>query len=121
MENIEQTKSKPKPKIQKIKFFELIQKNFAAIGIDPNLIDQSHPFNEKISLSFLIITLSLTCNLMYTICEAKTFAEYTKSIFMCSITAIIFVDSVILLLNVTQLFNLIEGLENFANTRECQC
>lgn len=114
MENSEQTK--PKPKIRKIKIFELTQKNFASIGIDASLMAQPYPFNDKILFDFLILISSIVCHLMFTFCEAKTFSEYVRSIYMFSLATLTILILVIVILNVTKIFNLIEGAENLANT-----
>lgn len=116
MANCQQIEPEPKPKKQKIKILELTQKNFATIGIHPNLVDQSYPFNGKNLLLFLLLTSSVICNLMYVIREAKTFDEYTQSVYMLSFAILTAIGSVSLLWNVTELFNLINGFENLANT-----
>lgn len=118
MENFEQTEltPTPKPKIQKLKIFKLTQKNFAAVGISPSLIDQPHPLNEKIVWGFLILTLSIICNLMYIIGEAKTIVEYTQSFYMFCFAAITIIAWAITLRNGAKLFRLINGFENFVNT-----
>lgn len=109
--------SKPiEPKIQKIQILELTQKNFAAIGIAPDLVHQSYPFNRKIFWGFLVLILSLSCNSMYAFREAKTFSEYTQSTHMLSMAVLFALILVVLLLSATQLFNIIDGLENLANT-----
>lgn len=118
MENLQQIepKPKPKPKIRKIRIFRLTQKNFAAVGISRNLVDQPYPFNQTILLGFLILMSSLICNLVYTFCKSKTFAEHTQSTYMCSCAAVIIFTLIFVLLNVNEFFNLISGLENLANT-----
>lgn len=115
MENSEQKNTKPRPK-QKIKILELARENFAAIGISPILVDQPYSFNRKILFGFLILTSSFICNLMYIIRGAKTFAEYTQSIYMFSVPALLTLVWLAILRNVTNLINFTNGLENLANT-----
>lgn len=107
--------SQQKPKKRKLKIFKLTKKNFAAIGISPELVNHPYPFNVRILLGLLILMASVTCNLLYIICEAKTFAEYTQSIYTFSLAAVITLGLVIVLLNVAELFNLINGFENLVN------
>lgn len=114
MENSEGTTSKSQT--LKLKVFHVIQKNFAAVGFSSNLVTQQYPFNKKIFMGILILSTSVICNLMYIFREAKTFAEYNQSIYMCSLAAAIIFASVIILLNVKKLFNLIKVCENVANT-----
>lgn len=128
MEKTEQTKPKsesgthpkPKPKLRtpKLKIFQLIQKNFAIVGIDPNLVTQPYPVNSKILLGFLILTASVICNLMYTLREATTYAEYSHSIYMFSFAVAIFVALVIILLNAKKLFSFINDCESLLNSGE---
>lgn len=110
-----------KPKIQKTEIFKLTLKNFAAVGFTPDLKYQPYPLNEKILLGFLILISSIICNdLMYIIREAKTFVEYTQSIYMFSLAAIITLVFVTILLNVSELFNFISGVESLINTSKQQ-
>lgn len=120
MANSKQKEPKPKEKIQKIRILELIQKNFAAMGVHPNLAMQMYPLNDTILWGFLILTCSVMCNLMYTLREAKTFADYTQSIYMLSLAALLIPILVITLLNVDKLFNLVNELEKLANTGKWQ-
>lgn len=101
-----------------MQLFQLIQNNFAAVGISWNLVAQPYPVNGKISLGFFILIISVICNLMYIVREAKTFAEYTQSIHMCSVATLILFALVIVLLNVKKLFNLINGCQKIVNTSE---
>lgn len=116
MENSEETKPELQKKLSKVKIFQLLRESLVATGINPTLATQTYPINWKISMGFLILILSVICNLMYTLYEAETFAEYTQSAYMGSLAAVIFLDLVIILLNVTKLFDLIDGSGNLANT-----
>lgn len=113
-------KSAPKPKIQKTEILRLTLKNFAAVGFTPDLIDQPYSLNRKILLGFLLLTSSIICNSMYTIREAQTFGEYTQSIYMFSLAALITLVFVTILLNVTELFSFISGVECLINTSKHQ-
>lgn len=115
MENSEQKNTKPRPE-QKIKILELARENFAAIGISPILVDQPYSFNRKNLFGFLILTSSFICNLMYIIRGAKTSAEYTQSIYMFSVAALLTLVWLAILWNVTNLINFTYGLENLAKT-----
>lgn len=118
MEYHGQTKSKSQ--MRKLKIFQLNQKNFAAIGLNSAVVAQQYAFNEKLLLGILILIFSGTCNLMYTVCEAKTFSEYTQSIYMCSLTTLISLVLLIVIFNVKKLFGFVNDCENFANTSESE-
>lgn len=98
------------------KVFQLTQKYFATAGIVPNLAIQPYPLNGKISIGFLLLGSSLICNFKYTFYEARTFVEYTQSIYMCSIAALIIFALVIIILKVEKLFEFINGCEKLINT-----
>ena len=116
MEKSNQTKSESS--MPKLKIFKLIQKNFKVVGIEPSLVAQKYPINRKILVGFLMLSFSFIWNLMTILYEANTFVEYTQSIYTCSLAALIFLALVILLLNVTKMFNLIDGCSKFANLSE---
>lgn len=102
--------------LPKLKVLQLVQKNFASIGIVPSLMFQTCPLNSKVLLGFLMLGLALICHSMFTFIEAKTFAEYNQSIFISSITAIIISALLIVILNVEKLFALLNGCESIVNT-----
>lgn len=104
--------------LPKLKVFQLIQKNFASVGIVSNLAIQPYPMNKKIAYDFLILVLAFFCNFTYAFCEAKTFIEYIQSIFMISITIIVNFSLLTLIFNVEKLFGIINGCENIVNTSQ---
>lgn len=114
MEITEQASSMSK--LSKIMVFQLLQKNFAAIGISRNLVDQKYPLNWKILLGFFALTLFFISNLMYTIREAKTFTEYNQSMYMSAITVTNICGLLIVVLSAAKFFNLIDGFGNLSNT-----
>lgn len=103
-------------KLPKMKIFQLTQKNFATVGVNPHLSLQSYPFNAKILTGFLITSLCLICNFMFAFFEAKTFIEYTQSVYIGSCAAIVIFALVVIVLNVKKLFQLISDCENISNT-----
>lgn len=101
-----------------MKILQLVQKNFATLGVSPNLSLQPYPFNTKIIIGFVTLSLSLSCNLVFAISEAKTFTEQTQSIYMVSLTVLIMFALTIIILKVNKLFCLIDDCENLVNTSE---
>lgn len=102
----------------KIRVLQLMQKNLNTIGIVRDLVDQPYPLNVKILLGFLTVISSFFCNLMFTVREAKTFAEYTESVYMSSLAALIILALIIYLFNIAKLYSLRDGFEYLANTSE---
>lgn len=68
-------------KIVEMKILQLIEKNLMIFG------SPEHPFNNRNLLSLFTFILSIISACIYFFCKAKTFLEYTNSIFM--ITALI--------------------------------
>lgn len=108
----------PKPKLLKMRVFQLTQVHFAGAGITANLAIKSNRVNVKILNGFLIIGSSVACSLMYTFFEANTFAEYTQSIYAGSLAALIFTALAIIMFNVKKLFKLIKTCGRIVNMRE---
>lgn len=102
----------------KIKIFHLIRKNFATAGISPELVSQTFPINWKIFMGFSSLMVGIYAVCVYIFNDAKTFVEYTQSIYICSMAILIFAALTITLLNVKKLFNFIEFYDRIAKTGE---
>ena len=102
----------------KLMIFKLIQKNFKVVGIESSLVEQKYPFNRKILVGFLMVSISFLWNVMSTLYEAKTFVEYTQLIYMCSLAALIILALAIVLFNVVKMFSLIDKGEYLTNLCE---
>lgn len=109
MENYEQ-------KQPKLKILQLVQKYFANVGISPILAAQPYPFNGKLVMGSATLVLYVICSLMDLFYNDKTFAENMVTICMCSLAALIFFTLMILILNVEELFRIINDFETIVNT-----
>lgn len=74
-----------------MKLFQLVQKNFAALGIHSNQSKQK--FDHKILLGFFLFGSTLILSVIYVLREAKTLFEYARCIsiifvFICLITSL---------------------------------
>lgn len=96
----------------KIECFPLLRMNYASLGVGPNL----SPFNTKNFIAFSKLTVYFICNVLYSCFEAKTFIEYTQSIYMSSSTALATSALAIAILSVKKLFQVISDCEILANT-----
>lgn len=101
-----------------MKVFQTTQKHFATAGITSNLVLQSYPLNGRIFLGFLMLSLAIICSLLYTFNEAKTFSEFTESIFMTALAALVILVLLIIIFVIEKLFRLIGTCENIVNTSE---
>lgn len=103
-------------KKSEIKMFRSVQKNFGTIGIGPNRAMQSHPFDAKILIHSMALSLGFIGTLMYTVIDAKTFLEFTQSIYVSSSIFFGAVIFVVLILNASELFELINDCECLIST-----
>lgn len=90
------------------------------MGIDRKLLIQSCPLNVKILLGFLMLIFGTFCDLMYVIYDAKTFAEYTQTIYASSLGFLIFFALLVILFKVDELFAFMDDCNSIVNTRGCQ-
>lgn len=111
--------TKQKHTSSKLKIYQVIQKNFATLGICPNLTMQPYPINGKIFIGFQILISGIYFLLMYIFNDAQTFIEYTQTIYICSCATLMSIAFIIILINVEKLFNLINNCEKVINTRMC--
>lgn len=66
-----------------MKFFQSTQTNWLILGVSPN----HYPFNAKILMGFLFLSVGLILSLMFIFLDANEFLEYSNAI---SVTAAIF-------------------------------
>lgn len=107
-----------KSKLPKIKIFQRSQKYFETLGINPGLMIQLFPFNQKIVFKYLVYGCQLASNVAFALHEVKSFWEYIQSIFLCSISIFAATILSILIFRVDILFQYIASFENIVNTGE---
>lgn len=117
MKNSERKHQTTRP-IPKMTILQLTQKNFATIGVSPNLPLQPYPINAKIAIGFLMLASYFICYLVYWCFEATKLIEYMRSIYMASVAFVIILYVVVIILNVEEMFQLINNCENLVNTRK---
>lgn len=100
-----------------MKVFQAIQSNFAIVGINPIVAKQPYPFNVKIVLGILLLGSAIVCNLLYVIDDAETFAEYTQTIYICSVSCLILSALIITILKMKKVFEFINYTDELTNTR----
>lgn len=110
--------SKEEAKLSKMEVFKTIRKNFVTVGISPKLATQAYPFNGKISMGFLILNLTLIFIFVYIFNDAKTFFEYTQSIYMASALILFIFVLLILISKVGKLFEFINNCDKILNACE---
>lgn len=118
MENFQQERSQSES--PKLVVFKAIRRNFAVIGIGPELATQTYPINRKIFIGFLALCLVIASLLAYISNDAETFADYTQSIYVCSIAVLITFALAFTISNAGQLFDFINICNSVANTSTCK-
>lgn len=103
---------------QRIKIFQEVRKKFANVGIYQDLALQAYPFNGKILIGFLIVSLVTLSSFKFIFHGAKSFIEYTQCSYTCSLCVLIFFILITLVFEVDSLFRLMNGFENLVNTSE---
>lgn len=107
-----------KPELPKVKVFQTIQRQFAILGINSDLIDKPYPFNRRIFIGFLILYSAFSSYLIFIIYEADTFYECAQSIYFSSVVILVAFCLMILLFRVHKLFKLITSVQNVIETSE---
>lgn len=115
MENSKEETSHPK--LPRLKIFLAIHKNLASLGIAPMNSTTRFP-NAKISIDLLTLGLSTICASMYILIEAKTFLEFTQSIYLFSGTILVALIFLVVLFNLSEMFEIIDDCECLVNTSE---
>lgn len=90
---------------------QLLQKNYATVGICPN----RESFNLRVIIGSLLMTSYFICNLVFVFFEAKTFTDYTQSVFMGSVAALTIFLLFVIILKKNKLLNFIKNCENLVN------
>lgn len=103
-------------KLPKMKAFQLIKEYYAKTGVCEALVTQSYPFNGKILFGLLILGLAFIFQLEYIFNDAKTFAEYTQSIYVCSFLILMFLSIIILISKRITLFEFMNDVDKIINT-----
>lgn len=98
-----------------MKHFQVVQKNFAFLGINAN----QSGFNEKLVKTCLIYGLTVTSSVLFLFFEAKTFLEFTSNIYITTAIAVINAYFIIWILKLEKFFNLIHKLETLIEGSEC--
>lgn len=98
--------------INKMKLFQVIQKNLAMLGISSN---QQRYCNQKSVMTLFVYSLAITLSMVFLFFKADTYLEYTLNIYVTSTAFGACVGFIALLFQKGKLFKLIDELEEFFN------
>lgn len=110
-----ETIANSQPTLPRLKAFRTIRERFATMGISPELLTQSHPFNGTILMYLLILGSAITFIGVYIFNYAKTSFEYTQSIYLVSAGILVVVALLILIFEAENLFEYINRCEDMLN------
>lgn len=116
MESPEHKQQQQQSKLPRVKAFRLVRKKFATAGICPELVTQSYPINGRILFGFLTLGFTFSCQLVFISNDAQTFAEYTQSIYLCSLSTLITLAVTILILKTATMYEFMNGVDETLNT-----
>lgn len=97
-----------------MKLFQIVQKNFARLGISAN---QPH-YNRQSAKTFSLYCLSAVLGGLFLLFSVNTFLEYTLNVFVCATICGLWVGYMVILFRKQQLFNLIDEFEGYFNERK---
>ena len=99
-----------------MKLYQIVQKNFALLGISPN---QSR-CNQKSVFIFFILSLAITLGAVFIFFKANTFLEYTQNIYITITFFGMYISFLAILFQKGELFELIDYMEKNADESEYQ-
>lgn len=106
----------PQTKLPQLMILKTIREKLALIGITPKLLAQSFPFDWNMLLTFLQISAGVSFIGMYIFLCAESFNDYTQSVFVGAGGSLVFFILLVFVLKVGKLFELINRLNEIANT-----
>lgn len=104
--------------LPEVTILQTTQKNLAMLGIIPKLVTQSCPLSGKILSGFLLLSTSSAFVCVYIINDAKTFIDYTQSVYIASVGILLFFEMLILILKVEELYKFVNRCNGIINTSE---
>lgn len=103
---------------QKIELFQIIQRNFAKLGISSSYSKQNVLLNRNVLKASVFYSMNSTLNSIFLLLEASNFREYTDSIIATTSVFGILFCFMIVFFKMTKLFEFIENCERATNERK---
>lgn len=100
-----------------MKIFQTVQKNLAILGISSMQSNQAF-YNRKYLLYLLLSGSLIIMNCVFLIYVAKSFKEYTDSIYITSVSIALFISLSFLIRRMRNLFEFIDNLEKIVDDSE---
>lgn len=94
-----------------MKFFQTFRERFAILGFHPDQSLEIHPLNARIGMGFLILSVTMALESLYLWQETHNLMECAQTVFLTTITFIIFIILAILPFQMDAIFKLIDAYE----------
>lgn len=98
--------------------FKLCRKYFFNAGIDPHQSSSKHPFNTRNAIALTMSTICVTSNIIFLLHDAKTFEEYTNTIYVLSTAVLGKTNYSIALWKSAECFHVFDSFQNVINKSE---
>lgn len=99
----------------KMKFFTTALENFAFLGIEWDESSQKYTFNRKNIIPQIVCVHCITLTLLFLIYDAKSFVEYTETLFILSTAFLCGIVYISVYIKVNVLHNFFESCNSVAN------
>lgn len=97
-----------------MKYFQLVQKHLAVLGIDA----AKKPFNRKIIMMFLLFAIESVLNCTLLVQETVSIRDFIDSIYLTTTAMIVAIFFAIAAFEMTKIFKVIDGMEEISNNSE---
>lgn len=101
-------------------FFQTIRRGMMILGFTPNQALQTHPFNGRIAVGFMIQCLSLALQLVYSFRGGHNFMEYSQLIYIISAVGVVFIVFIISSFQMKAIFKIIIKFEKLLDGKKLQ-
>lgn len=106
------------PKLPQLEVFKTTLKKLAMMGITSALVQQPYPFDRKMLMPLLSLTIGVSFVSVYIVNYANTFVDYTRAFFMWAAAWLVIFLLIILIFKVKKLFEFVNRSGIIANASE---
>lgn len=101
-----------------MKTLQLVVCGLVRLGLGPHQLKQTYPINKKSMKAFFVLLFGLILSLAYLLLEARTFEDYTLSLYVCITVLLGIIGYVILMWKNRPICKLIDNIEKTIDDSE---
>lgn len=98
--------------------FKLCRKYLMTVGINEHQLSSRHPFNTRNTISLIVSVLCVTSNAIYLLQVAKTFEEYTNTVYALSTAAVCTATYTVAILKMAKFLGILDCFQNIIDKSE---